>query len=298
MKILIGYDGSACANAALDDLLRAGLPPLAEARIVAVSEVVLPPPMSYTLPSAGALELQRLLEHHALETAETARRKLQNDFPGWTIGVEAHPGSPASTIITVADEWLPDLIVLGSHGRTALGRFVLGSVSHAVLGEARCSVRIVRHPTARTRDSSIIRLVVGVDGSPISDAAVQSIASRRWPPDTEVCVLHADYAIPPVGSSHVITTIANWIAEERQRISRAVDAALTLLRNAGLEVRSVVRPGDARQMLVEEAASFEADAIFIGARNLSRGGRLRLGSVSSAVVAQAACTVEVVRIGR
>ena len=43
-KILIGYDGSECADAALDDLSRAGLPPDAEAQILSVAEVWLPPP--------------------------------------------------------------------------------------------------------------------------------------------------------------------------------------------------------------------------------------------------------------
>ena len=44
MKILIGYDGSACAEAALDDLTRAGLPDSAETHILSVAEVWLPPP--------------------------------------------------------------------------------------------------------------------------------------------------------------------------------------------------------------------------------------------------------------
>jgi nucleotide-binding universal stress UspA family protein len=44
MKILITYDGSECAEAALDDLRRAGLPPAADALVVSVTEVWLPPP--------------------------------------------------------------------------------------------------------------------------------------------------------------------------------------------------------------------------------------------------------------
>ena len=44
MKILIGYDGSECADAALDDLMQAGLPANVEAYILSVAEVWLPPP--------------------------------------------------------------------------------------------------------------------------------------------------------------------------------------------------------------------------------------------------------------
>ena len=51
MKILIGYDGSDCAEAALDDLTRAGLPDIAEAHILSTQEVWLPPlpPSSYEI---------------------------------------------------------------------------------------------------------------------------------------------------------------------------------------------------------------------------------------------------------
>jgi hypothetical protein len=46
MKILIAYDGSSCADAALDDLRYAGLPHVAEALIMSVADVFLPPPSS------------------------------------------------------------------------------------------------------------------------------------------------------------------------------------------------------------------------------------------------------------
>jgi hypothetical protein len=65
-------------------------------------------------------------------------------FPGWEILAEAGIGSPGSEIIAKADEWRPDLIVVGSHGRTALGRMFFGSVSQRVINDARCSVRVAR----------------------------------------------------------------------------------------------------------------------------------------------------------
>lgn len=53
---------------------------------------------------------------------------------------------PKSRIIDLATEWRADLIVLGSHGRTGLNRFLIGSVSEAVARHAPCSVEIVRLP--------------------------------------------------------------------------------------------------------------------------------------------------------
>ena len=55
-------------------------------------------------------------------------------------------GDPKSQIIDVAKEWPADLIVLGSHGRKGLSRFLMGSVSEAVVRHAHCSVEIVRTP--------------------------------------------------------------------------------------------------------------------------------------------------------
>ena len=50
-------------------------------------------------------------------------------------------------ILDCAAEWGADLIIVGSHGRKGIARFVLGSVSEAVARYARCSVEIVRLPT-------------------------------------------------------------------------------------------------------------------------------------------------------
>jgi nucleotide-binding universal stress UspA family protein len=55
-------------------------------------------------------------------------------------------GDPKSIILDNAKTWGADLIVLGSHGRKGLERFLVGSVSEAVLRHAHCSVEIVRLP--------------------------------------------------------------------------------------------------------------------------------------------------------
>jgi len=53
-------------------------------------------------------------------------------------------GSPRSAIAEEADRWQADLIVMGSHGYGAWHRFLLGSVSQAVVSRAQCSVEVVR----------------------------------------------------------------------------------------------------------------------------------------------------------
>ncbi len=295
MKVLMAYDGSECAEAAITDLGRAGLPPTVDLRIVSVSETVLPPPLSYTLPSPGAVELQKLLEEQARDLAEQAAGRIHLVFPDWKIEVVAHPGSPANAIIGLADEWHPDLIIVGSHGRSGLGRLILGSVSQTVLNEAHTSVRVARAGANDVVSSGPVRIIVGIDGSAIAEAAVAAIAARHWPAGSRVCLLNADFNVSAFAAEHVLTAIANWIAEERVRVAHSVEQARQTLEAAGLLVEVVVKPGDPKELLLREAEAWQADTIFVGAKNLTHGGRLRLGSVSAAIAARAHCTVEVVR---
>jgi nucleotide-binding universal stress UspA family protein len=177
MKILIAYDGSACADAALDDLQRAGLPAQAEACVITVAEVWLPPPPPSIHKIVEASEemhtpadLQRWYAKGSRAVGEAgglavrATERLRKNFPGWEVTQEAVCGSPAWEIIMKADRWKPDLVVVGSHGRTALGRFVPGSVSQKVLTEARMSVRVARGRVEV--DPTPARIIVGLDGSP------------------------------------------------------------------------------------------------------------------------------------
>ena len=140
VKILVAYDGSDCAKAALDDMRAAGLPAHAQAQVVGVLEVWLPPPSSWEL-SAGAVQASREME--VLSQAQEAAVSLRSSFPGWDISVQEEMGSPASILLKIADGWKPDLIIVGSHGRGFWGR-LLGSVSDGVVHHAPCSVLVVR----------------------------------------------------------------------------------------------------------------------------------------------------------
>jgi len=122
-KVLIAYDGSSCADAALNDLSYAGLPQEVEARILSVADVFLPPPSSSPhFPAQVPPAVQRAWTHatQALDDAHTlaeqARTRLLQSFPTWEVHAEACADSPAWAIIKKAEAWQPDLIVMGSHG--------------------------------------------------------------------------------------------------------------------------------------------------------------------------------------
>jgi len=58
--------------------------------------------------------------------------------------VHARIGKPAELILELAEEVGADLVFIGSHGKTGLDRWVLGSVSERVVREAKCPVMVVR----------------------------------------------------------------------------------------------------------------------------------------------------------
>ena len=133
MRILIGYDGSEGADAAIDDLRKAGLPRDAEALIVSIAEVMMPSsignevvgqPMTSrrvieALAQAEARTEQALKE--AKELAAKAGDRVRSYFPSWKVQTEGLAGWPATDLINKADEWKADLVVVGSRGRSALG---------------------------------------------------------------------------------------------------------------------------------------------------------------------------------
>ena len=311
MKILIGYDGSECADAALDDLSQAGLPQSGEIHILSVAELWLPPPppSSYEIieearQAHSPAELQRDFAKRceaakqAMALAARARGRVQARFPDWIVSADCGCGSPAWELVAKADEWKPDLIVVGSHGRTALGRFILGSVSQRVLTEAMSSVRIARGRVEEP--NSPVRIIVGTDGSQSSDEALRAVAARHWPEHSEVKVVLVDDPLAPDFLEKIIPPLAEMIEQDRREERAWVEdisrRSIEILRAAAIKVTCELREGDPKRELPKAAEEWGADCIFVGSAGFSnRFERFVLGSVSAAVAARAHCSVEVVR---
>jgi len=299
MKILIAYDGSISADAAIDDLPRAGLPERADVLVVSVTDGGLHL-ADDTVPKGSEPRLEE-----AESLAERARKHIASYFPGWTISLAALWGSSAKVILDTCDRWHPDLLVLGSHGRSRVARLFLGSLSLELIHHASCSVRVARSGEPHN-GSPAPRLVVGCDGSIPAQAAIRSIAARSWPPNTEVHVISAvqtlvpEPAVTELEASTFIQEPAFSVireADEREqvRLRNISTTCADSLRGAGISATSAVLDGDPRDVLLTAASACHADAIFIGARGLGRMERLLLGSVSTYIVMHANCSVELVR---
>ena len=288
MRILIGYDGSECADAAIDDLRRAGLPKDAVAIVFSVVE-------NWLLWSSGFKLTEDMDELIQVQTmARRGAARVKSLMPEWEVKPGMGVGSPASAILEKSETWNPDLIVVGSHGRTAAGRFFFGSASMKLAHEAHCTVRIAR--ARREESARPFRMIIGIDGSKGSEEAVNLVASRHWPENSEARIVNACWRIPTATSEPMLNRIAGLVAEEQVRVKTAINAAVEKLRLAGLRTSFVVREEDPKALLLSEAERWNADCIFVGARGVGRVERLLTGSVSSAVAARAHCSVEIVRV--
>lgn len=140
MKILLATDGSKFSDAAARSVARQFRPQDAEVRVLSVVE-----PISETVPPQMSPHYYPELQDQVAEAKEMTERtaKMLADA-GFEVSTSVVTGDAKAVILEEAADWKADLIVLGSHGRTGLERFLLGSVSEAIARHTRCSVEIVR----------------------------------------------------------------------------------------------------------------------------------------------------------
>jgi nucleotide-binding universal stress UspA family protein len=231
--------------------------------------------------------------------ASRARGRVLSFFPGWEVRTRVLEGSPSGELLRKAEEWRPDLVVVGTQGRSALGRLFLGSVSKSLATRARGSVRVGRRGV-ETENGAPVRLVVGVDGSLGARWAVRAVGVRVWPAGTEVRLVVVDDGSGPTRAADVQPRLEELVTGYREdapmNARLLAEGARVVLADAGLHASVEVREGDPRRVLADEARAWAADSIFVGSRGLGSSGESGgLGGVSAALVTDATCSVEVVR---
>lgn len=145
-----------------------------------------------------------------------------------------------------------------------------------------------------------MRVLLAIDGSPHSEAAIAEVGDRPWQNGTTIEVLTVLYSMAPLAIDPAFVLAAvhvEQIEAQRRRAETLVDDARERLRRAvpNVEVVTTVLEGTPQDVIVQEARDSGADLIVVGSHGHGRLRRLVLGSVAGAVVANAPCSVHVVR---
>jgi nucleotide-binding universal stress UspA family protein len=298
MNIVIAHDGSPHSEEAIKQLPFLGLGSEVDALVVTVADIWLPPVgaiRSAGLDVAPPVDVGEAAREEARELAEAGAERVRAVMPGWRVSAFSTAGSPAWEIVRRLEEHPADLVVVGSHGRSRLGRLLLGSVSQRIVEEASCSVRVVRP----RRSEGPLRLLVGFDGSVDAAAALARVAGGQWPEGTRVEVVAARDPLTLSAFGYFVPSLVEWASEvneeETTTLERALEVACARLSAVGLPATPHVADGHARDVLLGLSRKLAVDCIFVGARGLRRIERFLIGSVSSSIAARARASVEVVR---
>jgi nucleotide-binding universal stress UspA family protein len=139
MKILVGIDDSKSSADVLRAMVTQHRTENTEVRVLHVLQPIAPAPPQMAAGYAPELEDQKKPAH---ELVERIAKELRS--AGFKADTAVEVGDVRESIIDTAAEWGADLIVVGSHGRGGIQRFLLGSVAEFVARHAKCSVEIVR----------------------------------------------------------------------------------------------------------------------------------------------------------
>lgn len=292
MRILVATDGSPAAAVGIKQASHLAERSGGEIRIVAV----VPPPAD--LLGAAWIGADDATERSLAATSARSllALRLHDEFervPGIVSASTAIlEGDPAEAIVAEALRWGADLIVVGARGHGALAAILLGSVSEEVVDRSPL-------PTLVARQGRLERLVVAVDGSPASRAAVGIVAGpafrglRSWVVDVAP-TSHPWWLGLGTENRAKLDRVAELCREAGELDRAAAEAATATLRSAGMEANSNHRIGDAAEEILRTADSLGTDTIVIGTRGRTGIGRLILGSVTRKVLRHAAESVLVV----
>lgn len=145
-----------------------------------------------------------------------------------------------------------------------------------------------------------MKILLAVDGSEGSNAAVQQVLSRPWPSGSEVKIISVVELLTTVTPENFWVPDNYYLHLEQslqEQARTAIERAEARFKEAHspLAITTEIINGVAKDVIVEEAERWGADLIMLGSHGYRGLKRFWYGSVSQAVVAHAHCSVEIVR---
>lgn len=207
-------------------------------------------------------------------------------------GIAAGP-----VILDYIDAHAIDLVVMGTHGRRGVKRFVLGSVTEEVVRRAACSVMTVRDEDGEAAPPPTIdRVLVPVDLSEFTVPLFRAALTVAATYSARIDLLHVVEPLPMPVPLLGALTIHDLVPDPVDRAQEQLEHLAERLTEEGVAVTAHVAEGHAAATIVDQAEALGSDLVMMASHGLSGLESFLLGSVTARVVRRARCPVFVARL--
>ncbi len=291
--VVAGVDGSGsalhAAHWAADEALRLG----ARLRLVHAIDVSA---LAWTDKFGPSMEFFESLESDGRRQLDDAQASIRRAHPELTVDAEVRTIAPAHALVDLSGS--ARLVVLGSRGSGGFKGLLAGSTAIALVTHGHCPVAVIRGRTPGSPPPDQGPVVVGVDGSPVSETALAAAFEESSLRGTDLVAVHAwvEFA-SDTSYAYARQLFVDWDrVESSEREILAERLAGWQEKYPNVMVRRVVRGGRPARCLLHEAE--DAQLLVVGSRGRGGFAGMLLGSTSHALIHHASCPLLVVRADR
>jgi nucleotide-binding universal stress UspA family protein len=287
-KVLLPLDGSALAERVLPlagKIVRTGGGKLILFRVVPYITVLAADPMLYE-------EMNRMGEDEAL--AYLRQVKEEGD-PALAIEVVCEVGSAAESILQYAQDQDVDLIIMSSHGRSGISRWVYGSVAERVLSQAPCPILIANAGQVPWGEGAA-RILVPLDGSQLAEKALEPAQELAQDLGLEIhllSVMTAGHSLREVSTSR--DPLSGMEGEELKKAQDYLAGQSSKIKDVPVQTSVKLAAASVAETIIEYAAEHDIDIIVMSSHGRTGLSRWIYGSVAEKVLRSACCATMIVR---
>ncbi len=233
-----------------------------------------------------AEDIYKTLEQSMKEDGDRLLKRVESLLPlhAGPTTKQLRVGSPAKTILSMAEEQKADLIVMGARGLGPIKERLLGSVSHRILALSPCSTLIVNGPVKPVK-----QILLPLEGPSDAEAAVRFLRLKPFHEAVELTLMTVlPWTEPPWPSGAAAEAAATEMLEKQ---TEYIESMAERLRAIGYQAHGVAVVGTPATMILQQATTLRSDLILMGTRGRQGITRFVLGSVSHAVLHKAPCPV-------
>jgi nucleotide-binding universal stress UspA family protein len=278
LPIVVGVDGSACSVVALDWAAAEAARRSCRLHVVHVS------PVTWMNVGPDAVVLTEPIPPSRPPFLDESVVRVSAAWPDLEVTSDEVVEGAASGLVALSDE--AALVVVGSHGRSLVGRMLMGSVSRHLLTHARCPAVVVRG-TPSVPGSPV---AVGLDDSPTARGALRLACAEATLLGVALVVVHAwqDLSLNSYGQWYPPVNVHDDLKADAEALT--ADAVAEVVRDfPDLEVHLRVRETHPVEALLDAAR--ESQLLVVGAHGRGAFAGMTLGSVTTAAIHHSSCPV-------